>query len=70
MYKIDKIYQIIGCWNKCFKNAFKKVSYKASKATGESLRNKIANKFVKTTEEIIIPQKKRKELLNELMQVL
>ena len=58
----------------------KKVTHKAAEATGEVIGNKIANKIVKpkpipevnlrNVEEIIFPPAKRKEILNDLKQVL
>ena len=58
--------------NKYFKNCFKKLSHKATEATVEFLRTKIANKIVKpdgnsrNVEEIIITPEKREEVLNLL----
>ena len=58
----------------------KKVTHKAAEATGEFIGNKISDKIVKprhvtdenprNIEEKIIPPEKRKEILNELGQVL
>ena len=51
------------------KTASKKITYKAVEVTGESIGNTTANKVVKPSrnvEEIIIPPKKREEILNEL----
>ena len=51
------------------KTASKKITYKAVEVTGEFIGNKTANKIVKPSrnvEEIIIPPKKREEILNEL----
>ena len=39
-------------------------------ATGEFIGNKIADKIVKSFEEIIIPSEKREGILKELRQVL
>ena len=62
------------------KTATKKVAHKAAKATGEFIGNKIANKIVKpktipdensrNVKELIIQPEQRKEMLNELRQVL
>ena len=59
--------------------ATKKVAHKTSKASGEFIGNKIADKTVKlipvpdansiNLEEIVIPLETRKEKLNELRQV-
>ena len=61
------------------KTATKKVAHKTSKASGEFIGNKIADKTVKlipvpdansiNLEEIVIPLETRKEKLNELRQV-
>ena len=54
----------------------KKVVHKAAEATDESIGNNIVDKIVKPSEnqrnveEIIIPPKKKKKILNELRQVL
>ena len=62
------------------KTATKKVAHKAAEATGEFIGNKIANKIVKpktipdensrNVKELIIQPQQRKEMLNELRQVL
>ena len=61
------------------KTATKKVAHKTSKASGEFIGNKIADKTVKlipvpdansiNLEEIVIPLETRKEKLTELRQV-
>ena len=60
------------------KSATEKAVHKAAEATGEFIRNKIADKIVnakpvseknsRNVEEIIIPSEKTKETLNELRQ--
>ena len=62
------------------KTASKKVLHKSAEATGEFKGNKIADKIgkpkpvpdknLRNVEQIIIPPEKRKEILNELRQVL
>ena len=58
------------------KTASKKTVHEAVEATGEFIGNKIADKTVKpdensiNVEEIIIPPKKREEMLNKLRKVL
>ena len=62
------------------KTAIKRVVHKAAEATGEFIRNKIANKIVKpkpvpddnlwNVEKMIIPPETREEILNEKKQVL
>ena len=64
----------------CFKNYFQKIVHKAADATGEFTGNKTAHKIIKpklvsyensrNVEAIVIPPKKRKEIQNELRQVL
>ena len=58
------------------KTTSRKLVHKAAEATGEFIRNKFADKTVKSAEnltdveEIISPLEKREEKLNELKQVL
>ena len=62
------------------KTDLKKVNHKTAEATDELIGNKIADKTVKPlpvpdtnwrdAEEIVIPPQRRKEVLNELTQVL
>ena len=62
------------------KTAYKKVMHKAVEATGDFIRNKIADKIVKpkpitdansrNVEEIVVQPEKRKILSNKLKQVL
>ena len=59
---------------------FQKLVYKKAEATGEVTENKIANKITKpkpmsdinlrSIEEIVIPSKKREEILSEWRQIL
>ena len=76
--------QEIYLWNtnnsRYYKNCQKKVLHKSAEATGEFKGNKIADKIgkpkpvpdknLRNVEQIIIPPEKRKEILNELRQVL
>ena len=67
--------QLLDAGLDALKTFSKKVVHKAAEATGEFLRNKIANKIVKpkhvidenprNVEEIIIPPEKREEILNK-----
>ena len=63
-------------WLNALKIGSKKVVHKAVVATSDFIRNKITEKIVKPDadsrnfKEIIIQPKKRKEILNELRQVL
>ena len=52
------------------KTASQKVTHKPAEASGEFITNKITDEIVKTDEEIIIPQGKREEILNESRQLL
>ena len=74
------MWQLLDTGLGALKTASKKIVQKATEATGEFLKNKIADKIVKPkhiieektrdVEKINIPQGKRKEILNELRKVL
>ena len=46
--------QIIGYWDKCFRNCFQKSNI-AAEVRGEFIGNKIADKHVKPVKKIITP---------------
>ena len=48
----------------------KKVLNKATEVTGDFIGNKIADRIVKSVEEIFIPPEKREKILNELRKLL